>query len=207
MIIYWENLESSPADYPSASNVLLGIVYGNGAYTGTYRSSSMQTNNIYDSEELLRAIKAVMTDGLNNKINAIEAQKIAAGFGLTPTLAEVASTSYYEQTWSAKILNSNPAIFYGIEDVTALDGGGVVAQTYKVFCEIVLVDSGQTNDCHNRISRYSRALKEIFEAAFAEAISGNRVKVEQVRPVSFKLEIDSDEEIKVGGVSLTITLV
>ncbi len=163
----------------------------------------------YDSEDLLDSVLAIMIDGsaLNNKITAIEAEKIADNNGVTPTLATIVDAAFYPQSWSAKILNHTPAVFYGIEDVTALDGGGAVAKTYKVFVEIVMVDSGQTNDVWRRIARYSRALEEIFVKAYAPAMSHGSVKVEQVRPIAFKLALDSDDEVKVGGVSLTVSLV
>lgn len=162
----------------------------------------------FDAEDVLDMVLDIMTasGALNTKIAAVEAEKTAKGKGLTPTLASVAADNYYLQTWSDKILNTSPAIFYGIEDVAAVDGGGAVAKTYKIFCEIVLVDSGQTNDGHKRINRYARALEELFTAAFAPAL-GVKIKVDQVRPISFKLELDSSEEIKVGGISLQITLV
>lgn len=163
----------------------------------------------YDSEDMLDTILDIMTGStaLNTKITAIEAEKIAASKALTPTLATIAAGSYYVQTWTDKILNTNPAIFYGIEDVSSVDGGGAVAKTYKVFIEIVLTDNGMTNDAWKRISRYARALEELFSSAFAPSILSGTVKIESVRPISFKLELDSSEEIKVGGISLSITLV
>ena len=122
----------------------------------------------FDSEDLLLGILQIMTTGLNTKVAAIEAEKVAKSptQGLTPTLASFASNNYYLQTWTDKILQNSPAIFYGIEDVQTLDGAGVAAKTYKVFVEVVYVDSGQTNDAHKRISRYSRALEELFEENF-----------------------------------------
>lgn len=163
----------------------------------------------FDTEDLLASILGLMTTGgaLNAKIAAIEAEKAAKGATLVPGLSAIASAAYYEQTWTNKILNHPVAIFYGIENVQAADGGGAVAKTYTVFVEVVMTDNGQTNDVHKRIARYSRALEEIFSEAFASVSELGKVKVDQVRPISFKLELDSDEEIKVGGVSLTITLV
>lgn len=163
----------------------------------------------YDSEDMLDSVLAVMTSGgaLNAKILAIETEKIAASKALTPTLAQIASDAYYPQTWDAKVLNNSPGIFYGIEDVQAVDGGaGVVAKTYKIFIEVVLVDSGMTNDGWKRISRYARALEELFGAAYASAVETAQAKIESVRPFSFKLELDSSDEIKVGGISLTVNL-
>jgi len=163
----------------------------------------------FDTEDLLASILSIMTTGgaLNAKITAIEAEKAAKSQTLVPGLSSIGAADYYEQTWSNKILNSPVAIFYGVENVQASDGGGVVAKTYTVFVEVVMTDNGQTNDIHKRIARYSRALEEVFNSAFDSVESYGKVKVDQVRPISFKLELDSDEEIKVGGVSLTITLV
>ena len=160
----------------------------------------------FDQEDLLDAILEIMTTKLNARIAAVEAEKVAKGKGLTPTLATVASNAYFLQTWSNAILNRSPAIFYGVEEVSAQDGGSIAAKTYKIFCEIVVLDDGMRNDTHRRIARYSRALEEIFSEAFGSIESSSRIKIETVRPISFKLELDSSEEIKVGGVSLQISL-
>jgi len=161
----------------------------------------------YDAEDLLDTILGIMTtgDALNLKIAEVEAEKIAKGKGLTPTLKTVLATSYHLQTWNEKILSTTPAIFYGIEDVKAEAVGPVVAKSYVLFVEIVMVDNGMTNDGSKRINRYARALEELFASAFAQAL-GYTVKVDQVRPMAFKLQIDSDDEIKVGGISLTVSL-
>jgi hypothetical protein len=162
----------------------------------------------YDAEDILDTVLGVMTTGsaLNNKIAEIEAEKTAAGKGLTPTLKQIASGSYHLQSWSEKVLNSSPAIFYGIEDVDAKANGPVVAKKYTVFVEVVMVDNGMTNDGSKRINRYARALEELFADAFAPAIGQGQVAVSAVRPFAFKLALDSDDEVKVGGVSLTIGL-
>lgn len=156
----------------------------------------------FDAEDLLTEIRAVMTAGLNAKISAIEAEKGA----LTPTLKTIGADSYFEQTWNDKILNRNPAIFYGIEDVQSVENGGLLAKSYKIFVEVVLIDNGNTNDSSKRILRYSRALEELFQAADLAGRGMSKLKVDTVRPVAFKLELDSSEEIKIGGVTLTTTI-
>lgn len=162
----------------------------------------------FDTEDILDMILSVMQGGaLNAKITAIEAEKAAGGKTLTPGLLAIDDANYYEQTWTNKILNTNPSIFYGIEDVAGVDGGGVVAKTYKCFVEIILIDNGQTNDMARRIARYSRALEELFAAAFDAAKGNGTVKIETVRPIAFKLDLDSNDEIKVGGISISISLV
>lgn len=161
----------------------------------------------FDVESLLEMVKDIMVggDALNVKLDAITAEKTDAV--LDPVLAPIGADAYFEQTWDDNILNKSPAIFYGIEDVQSDDGGaGVVAKTYKVFCEVVMV-KGITGDDARRIFRYSRALEELFAENFKPAVAAGTFKVEQVRPVSVKMELDSSEEIKIGGVLLSITLV
>lgn len=167
---------------------------------------------VFDSEDLLDMVLDIMTTGsaLNAKIAAVEAEKAAKGKGLSASypLLSVASTSYHLQSWNEKILAKTPAIFYGIEDVVVNpSGGNVNAKTYKVFIECLLIDSGMTNDVSKRIHRYSRALEELFAANFKPAAEAGTVLIEQVRPMSFKLQVNSNDEVRIGGISLSVTIV
>lgn len=156
----------------------------------------------FDSEDLIDSILATMQSGLNAKIAAVEAEKTAAGKGLSPTLKAIGG--YHEQTWDNGILQKSPCVFYGIANVAAADGGQSASKEYKIFCEVVYVDNGQFRDGWKRMSRYSRALEELFSASFPN-IPGH-FKIEQVEPVSFKNELNTSEEIKVSGVLLSVTL-
>lgn len=144
---------------------------------------------------------------LNAAILAVETEKIAASKALTPTLAPIAADAYYRQSWSEKILNNSPGVFYGIEEVQTLNSGGATAKSYKIFVDVVLVDSGQTNDSSSRICRYTRALEELFTANFAPAVAQGKLTITEERPMSFRLQTDSDEEIKIAGISITNVLV
>ncbi len=157
-----------------------------------------------DIENILEAIKAKCQSGLNAKITAIEAEKAAAGDGLTPTLAQVDSTNgYFLQTWSEKILNIDPAIFIEADTPEATDGG-TTAELHKVAVYAILVDSGNTNDTVKRIFRYSRALKELFENY--DFNGHGKFKIGSILPTSWPKDMDSSEQIKIGGITLTIPL-
>ena len=160
----------------------------------------------YDAEDLLDSILSMVQTGLTAKLLAIETEKIAKGKGITGGLPAPDSSAYFRQTWSDNILNFSPAIFYGNENVEALGVGPSTVQKYKIFVEVVLTDSGMDTYTSSRILRYSRALKEILETNFSEVSEAGQIKIETVRPVAFKLDLDSSEEIKVGGVSLTLAL-
>lgn len=160
----------------------------------------------YDVENLLVDVKALLVANLNTKLAAIEAEKVAQGLPATGLLPVDVAKGYFEQSWSDDILNINPAIFFGIEDVQAVGNGPATEERYKIFVEVVVLDSGQDRLTKNRIHRYARALKEVFEENWDSLGGGCKIKVETVRPISFKLDLNTSEEVKVGGVSLTTAL-
>ena len=162
-------------------------------------------SNKFDAEVLLDSILDIMTTGLNTKIAAVEAEKTAMGKSIG--LAAVDSNAYYRQTWNDKILQYTPAIFYGIENTAATAVAGVTATQYFLFVEVIISDSGNDDQVVNRILRYTRALQELFEEQFGKVAEAGRIKIETVRPVSFKLDEDTSDEVKVGGISITLTLV
>jgi hypothetical protein len=158
----------------------------------------------YDTESLLSDIKKILVANLNTKISAVEAEKIAAGFPATQLAAVDTTNGYFEQNWSDAILNIKPAIFFGLEDIRAQGMGPTTQETYQVFVEVILVSAQTDTLDKNRIHRYARAIKEVFEENY-DKIPGT-IKIETVRPVSFRLDLNSSDEIKVGGVSITTAL-
>ncbi len=159
----------------------------------------------FDIEDLVAELRTVMEDGLNAAIAAVEAEKIAAGKGFTPTLANI--QNYHEQTWDDKVLQHQVTVFYGLEDIETTDIGGGPAKKLTLFAEIVYVDNGMANDGWKRVQRYSRALEELLTAQSSRFNSfGSSPRIEQVRPFAFKNESNTSEEVKVGGVSLSVTL-
>lgn len=162
----------------------------------------------YDAESLLKDVKAILVNNLNTKVAAIEAEKIAVGCGASGITAIDTAKGYFEQTWSDKILNINPAIFYGIEDIAAEGMGPWTSETIQIFVEVILVDSGidPLQLARNKILRYSRAIKEVFQENYDRLPMGNQIKIKTLRPIAFKLDLNTSEEIKVGGVSITTAL-
>lgn len=160
----------------------------------------------FDAEDLLDSVLAMMTDGgaLNAKIAAVEAEKTTAGKQIG--LEAIASDAYYRQTWNDKILNHVAAIYYGIENNQTIGTPGATAIQYSVFVEIIMADSGNDSNIVNRILRYTRAIQELFEEKFGAVAEFGKIKVETVRPISFKLENDTSDDVKAGGVSITMTL-
>lgn len=159
----------------------------------------------YDLEDLLDSVETLLKANLNTKITAVEAQKIANGKGLGGGLPTVDDSAYYRQSWNEKILNDPVAIYYGVAGISPTDGGSDMAEVVKIFIEVVVVDSGQDNDTHKKIFRYSRALKEVAKEKFGNLGLASQVRIEQIVPFSFT-DVGTSEELKVGGIQITTSL-
>lgn len=163
---------------------------------------------IYDVENLLDDLKAILVAKLNPKIVAIAAEKLAIGQALD--LPQIDTTEgIFFQTWDEKILNSSPGIIYGLRE-SAADGSSyqVTAQRVTLFVEIYYtnpmneIDDGSGT---KRILRYMRAVREVMQENFDANEILSKIKVKTITPLSFRLEGSSDE-IKVGGVELETSI-
>src|SRR5688500_4192736 len=92
-----------------------------------------------DLETLADDLLGILTANLNTKIAAIEAEKVAAGKGVSGGLASISSDAYYLQSWNDDILQYHPAIFYGIDSVAAIKGG-LAGYQVTLFVDVILVD-------------------------------------------------------------------
>ena len=163
----------------------------------------------YDIEDLCNDLKAYLLANLDTKIAAVEAEKIAAGKPLDGGLPGIPEAAYTFQNWSDAILQNPVNLFFGVEDVKANDiGAGQSADVLTLFIEVVLVvDSNKkNNDDVNRVFRYTRAIKEVMQAYAKINSFISKTKIETVRPVSYKLNFDTNEEVRVGGVSVTTSI-
>lgn len=161
---------------------------------------------MYDSENLLFDIKALLVANFNTYIDTKEAEKVSQGLPAT-NLAHVDTTNgYFEQNWSDKILNMNPALFYGIDSIVAEGIGPTAKQMYKIFVEVIFVDTQVDALSTQRVHRYTNALLDLFKANYDQIRSMSRIKIEALKPVSQMLELNSSESVKIGGVLLTTAL-
>jgi hypothetical protein len=162
---------------------------------------------IYDVEDLFFEIEAIVKNNLNAKIVAVEAEKTAKGKGLA--LEQIASDAFYTQTWDDNIWNKSPAVMIALDTIRPISNDSLNAQIVPIVVEIILVkgiNEAADGDTTRRILRYSRALKEIIEQNFDNNELRARIKVETIRPTSFRLEEDTSRELHFGGVELQIAL-
>lgn len=161
----------------------------------------------YDLESVVSDVKKLLRAKLNGEITAVEQEKVAAGFDPSKIMA-VADDSYFELAWNDAALNKSPAvgIFLG-EHKEKDDAGGGTLLLYTL--DIGVVISGTQNDPLSTLKmlRYTRALKAVFKNNWGLLNNAaTREKLETIGPVGFTLNVDSSEECKIAGVSLTLTL-
>lgn len=161
----------------------------------------------YDAENLLAGIRSILSAKLNDAIAAVEAEKIAQGLPATNIAPIDVNEGYFEQTWSFANFNVKQGVYYGIEDMQAKGVGPATQVTYKVFIEIVFADGGNDKLGLKRLHRYTRAIQDVMEDNYDQLpVNSGKINIETIRPISFKLEADSSEEIRVGGVSITMAI-
>lgn len=167
----------------------------------------------YDIENMLTDIRKTLVAQLNTAIAAVEAEKIAQGLpatGLKPVDVTIGADGrprgYFEQDWSDAILNVSPAIWYGFETTPAEGVGPATKQTLEIFIDIVHADQGTDALRNRRTNRYTRAIRDVIEANYDRFPGGNQIKIKTIKPMSFKIDQDSSEEIRVGGIALTTAL-
>lgn len=156
----------------------------------------------YDLESLLNDIEATLKAKLNTRIGVVEAEKTGLGSPVGLPLVDDPN-GFFKQTWDDRILNQNPAVFYGIQTIDAAGSiESATAQYVTIFVEIVLTDGRNDKNTVTRLLRYTRAVREIFEEAFAILDAGSAIKIETVAPVSFRLDTDTSEEVLIGGITI-----
>jgi hypothetical protein len=158
----------------------------------------------YDIENLLGDIESLLKQNLNTEIAKIEAEKASQGKAVG--LPGVDPNAYYEQSWNDEILNRAPAIFFGIADTDAEGAGPATIEKFKLFIEVVVIDSGMDKFTSRRVHRYSRAVKKVLQDGFANFPVAGKIKIVTVVPASFRLNADSSDNIKVGGVVVTAAI-
>lgn len=161
---------------------------------------------MFDIEDCLDAVETILTTKLNAKIVSVEADKIAKSKGLTGGLPSIASGAFYRQAWSDEILNNSPAILFGVAEIAAEGIGPASVKKIKIFIDCIILDNGMDSDTHKRVLRYTRAIEDTMHSSFDSLTFASKIKLEAYAPASFRLDTDNQEEIKIGGVLLTLNI-
>lgn len=154
----------------------------------------------YDLENLASDLEAVMKNFLNTKLASLDAEK-ADGMSLLP----LDNQAYFFATLDGKEANFNPFIVYGIDDIATDSVGPTTANTVTFNFAIVLIDEGMDLAIVNRMLRYQRALREIFEENWSQSRNGIKLKIQSLVPAFLK-GINATYPSRVVGLNVTAVL-
>lgn len=159
----------------------------------------------YDLEDLVLDFKTMLQAKLNAEIAAVEAQKVAQGFAAASPLP-IQPEGYFELAWNDASLNISPALGIFVADHKEFGEGEFTKTQYTLEVGIVLQT---TNDATStrKLLRYMKALKQCFEANWGKINNCvTREKIETIGPIDFTLNIDSADNFKIAGISVTCVL-
>ena len=154
----------------------------------------------YDLESLFGDIESLLNTNLNAKITAINAEKSDA-----VVLKSVGAAAYFLQEINGKQINFNPFILYGLEASTSQSVHGHSVEEVIISVIIVLSDQGEDIAISNRMLRYRRCLKEVFEDNFQLISNSNMIKIQSLVPVSFQ-GLNSSESYRAVGVNIKTSI-
>lgn len=155
----------------------------------------------YDLETLLDDVEAFMKAELNPRLLEIDTEK--ADFEITP----VPATAYYQGIWKDSIGDTDVAILYGVEDLSAANGANISGTAIRVRLGIVVIvaDDGGEAQVMRSLYRYQRALKEIFEEKWDQVSMKVPFAVAGKAPFAFAMP-ESEEITRVIGINLECVL-
>lgn len=158
-----------------------------------------------DIETILSNIKTILTDNLSSKLIAITTDK-----SNDITLPDIDSNAYALQSLQNKIvMNYNPFIFYGIQNINNQSVGARISEELEVFIIICFYDSNNDldeNTVSKRAFRYLRALREIFEEHWADILTYGKIYIDSLVPIELSL-MNSNQNHRAVGVNLKIAIV
>ena len=153
-----------------------------------------------DIETVCNEVKSVIQSNIVAKLAEITTDK-----GDSLTLDAIDTDAYFFQTLNQKTVNYNPFVYYGVAAIDGDSQGGQTVTALDIFILVCISDEFQDLLIANKLFRYQRAIKEIFEETFDLPESGVRVRVQNQVPVDIRLS-DSAEIHRVIGVTLRAEL-
>lgn len=155
----------------------------------------------HDLEELCADVEACMRANLNTQLAIINSEK---DDGIT--LKPVSDGAYFFEYWQERIANFNPAILYGIEDLSNPEPvPSLMVMQIKLSISLLLSDDGLDSNIMKRLLRYQRGLIEVFERNWNAVSRSVKFAVSGTTPFPIVLENRSYPD-RIIGITLEGTL-
>lgn len=160
----------------------------------------------YDIEDFVQDVENLLRANLNTYFARVEAEQVDAGLVAAPPPA-IDDDAYFQFAWNDKALNKTVGVALFATGVPVQSDGSMGLRKYTVDVGVYM--SGTQNDplAPRRLLRASKALETLFQEHWTEINSAvTKEKIETVDPIDFKLNLDSADDCKIAGVTLSLTL-
>jgi hypothetical protein len=138
---------------------------------------------VYDLEKLSFDLREICKANIVAKLLAIDTEK-ADGV----TMQSPHASAYFFQALTKAQASQYPCfVFFGMDDPISDGLGPMSVEEVELFFIVMLKDTAENEVYLQRMLRYSRALKEIFQENFNNTPWKNKLKITSVAPVSFQI--------------------
>lgn len=153
----------------------------------------------YDIESFIDDLSTYLKANLTTQITAINTEKGDSALTVPD------SSSYAIQTINDKIINYDPFVLIGVDDISAVSITGATAKEYKVILAIIFEDGQNDDSGFRRVWRYQRALEETINPGFNKVNKHVKIKIDSLTPVDVTLASRSAPS-RATGVLLSVTI-
>lgn len=157
-----------------------------------------------DLEFTFNNIIQVAKDNISAKIAEIQAEKTSLLGANNFDLKDVDSTAFLDQL-DETVANYDPFVYYGISNISVESQQGASASNIEMFIMVCFHNTFEDSNAYKRALRYTRVLREIYEANYKKIKGIDGLKVSEVAPENTKLQ-DGNGFYKVGGIVLQFTI-
>lgn len=138
---------------------------------------------MYDLEQLLFDLRDICKANLGTKLAAIDTEKNDG-----TTMSVPAQTAYFFQSLTKNQAAAEDVfVFFGMDDPIADGLGPMTIEEVEIFFIVMLKQTAESEQYLQRMLRYTRALKEIFQENFNSTPMKNKLRVSSLSPVSFNI--------------------
>lgn len=160
---------------------------------------------VYDIEDLVRDIEALLQSKLDAEIDAVDAEKVSQGYA-TANLSHIDPAGYHVFAINDDAMNILPALGIFVANHSEQGDGQITRAQYTIEVAVIL-QAINDPDVTRKLLRYMKALKQVFEKNWGKINNAvTREKIETVGPVDFTLNVDSSDIYKIAGISITCVL-
>lgn len=155
----------------------------------------------FDLEKIMDAVRLILVNYLNDKIDAINTEKDDDVKMKTVDTDD----GLFLQQLNGKCSNFDPIVFYTCVDIATTGHGPMTAKTYIIDVLILVEDTGEQIEIGNLLFRYQRALEEIYEEHWTENSNGMKTIITSLVPRPMTL-MNTSRLYRVVGIELSASI-